>query len=159
MGIKISHAVRRKYTYVTTVLGEETFSFDDLKLVTEVERGKSLHFEKERLPLSLLGFVKAFTDRDLIVIRAGMDETLTQVATLHEMAHLLLNHPSAPTQTYEEWAQDGRKHESDIKRTYNNEDLCQENDAEALATLLYQCILRKETVLPEAAKDIYGWEH
>ncbi len=93
MKIKISDAVICKFTYVAAALGEEVFSFEDLKWFTEVERRKSLHFEKETLPLSLLGFVKAFTDRDLIVIRARMDETLTQLATLHEMAHLLLDHP------------------------------------------------------------------
>ena len=160
MKIKISEAVHYTYTQSTTVLGGEAFSFEGLRWFTELKRdNKSLHFEKEALPLSLLGFVKALIDRDLIVIRAGMDETLTEVATLHEMAHLLLNHPPTPTQTYKEWVQGGRKHESDIKRTYNNEDICRENDAEALATLLRGCILRKEAALPEVAKDIYGWEN
>lgn len=162
MEIKISDAVHYMYTYVTVTIALErdAFSFEDLRRFTEVERCKSLHFEKETLPLSLLGFVKAFPDRDLIVIRAGMEETLAQVATLHEIAHLLLNHPPAPTQTYEEWVQGGRKHEeSDSKRTHNNEDICRENDAEALATLLRRCILRKKAALPEGAKDIYGWKN
>jgi hypothetical protein len=166
MKMKISDDVRRTYKRVIVGLGE-TFSFKSLVVFTELERNnKPLRFEEVSGPLAVTGYVKPLKDMDLIETRAGMDEDRIKATRLHEIAHLLLCHideyPEGEehTETYEQWIRNGRKHESSLRRDHKNtedRDL-RENDAEALATLLLGCIIRKEAMPPPLAKDVY-WEN
>ncbi len=159
--MKVSDEVQRTYHRIFAHLGR-AFSFEELTLLTEGCRVKRLRFEQERTPLAITGCCVALQDVDLIITRMGMDEILTQTAKLHEIAHLLLGHvprfsDGSSTPTWEEF-QHRRESKNIVYRTHRTiYDDPREQDAETLATLLLDCISRKETVVPESAEDIHGW--
>ncbi|HEY7414492.1 MAG TPA: hypothetical protein VH593_04815 [Ktedonobacteraceae bacterium] len=155
----ISSTVRSAFQQIVKQLGQ-TFSWQDLTLLTASCRGKPLQFEQRDIPVAITGYCLALRDVDLIVTRAGMDDVLTWTAKLHEMAHLLLRHlpdcsygPLTPTYTAFRKAE----HRQGIVYRASEYDDPQERDAELLATLLLDCITQYETSLPKVARDIYGW--
>ncbi len=155
-----SDSVGNALHLVRSHLGK-TFSLQELLLFTAGCRGKKLLCEQKKLPMAITGYCLALQDVDLIVTRTGMDEILSRATQLHEVAHLLLRHlpslsygPTTPTyMAFQDFANlpSGAFHRDS---GYNDP---REQDAELLATLLLDCITRKESSLPEIAKDIHGW--
>ena len=157
---EISDSVQKVLHLITTHLGK-TFSLQDLILFTSACRGKKLIFEQKKVPNAITGYCLALQDVDLIVTRTGMDEILSRATELHEMAHLLLRHlPSlsygAATPTYAAFRDFQNPLAGTLHRDGGYADP-REQDAEMLATLLLDCITRKESSLSEIAKDIHGW--
>ncbi len=157
---EISDSVQNVLHLIMTHLGR-TFSLQELILFTAGCRGKKILFERKKVPVAITGYCLALQDVDLIVTRAGMDEILSRATELHEIAHLLLRHlpslsygPATPTYAaFRDFANppDGTFHRD------NRYDDPREQDAELLATLLLDCIARKEGSSPEIVKDIHGW--
>ncbi len=157
---EISNSVQNVLHLVMTHLGR-TFSLQELVLFTAGCRGKKILFEQKSIPVGVTGYCLALQDLDLIVTRAGMDEILSQATQLHEIAHLLLRHlptlsygPSTPTYAA---FRDFENPQDGIVHRDGGYDDPREQDAELLATLLLDCITRKESSLPEIVKDICGW--
>lgn len=158
--VEVSDAVQNALHLIVTHLGK-TFSLQELILFTAGCRGKKLLFEQKKVPVAITGYCLALQDVDLIVTRAGMDEILSRATELHEMAHLLLRHLPAlsygpATPTYAAFRDFEHPRHGTVHRDGGYDDP-REQDAELLATLLLDCITRKESSLPEVFKDVYGW--
>lgn len=160
--LKISDEVRRVFALVVQYLGE-SFSLQELTLFTGGCRGKTLLVEQMTIPVSLSGYCLALQDVDLVVTREGMDTILTQVATLHEIAHLLLRHiplcsDGSETPTYATFQGHYERYQHVVYRDNGSRyDDPHEQDAETLATLLLGCISHTGDTFSEVARDIYGW--
>lgn len=157
---EISGSVQNVLHLVMTHLGR-TFSLQELILFTAGCRGKKILFEQKSIPVAITGYCLALQDLDLIVTRAGMDDILSRATQLHEIAHLLLRHlPSLSfglsTPTYAAFRDFEYPLHGIVHRDGGYDDP-REQDAELLATLLLDCITRKESSLSEIARDIHGW--
>lgn len=113
------------------------------------------------MPVPMTGYCLALQDMDLICTRPGMDDILTRSVQLHEIAHLLLGHLPTLSQGDATLAYAAFRRQRDLgnalwRSLVDAYEAPHERAAETLGTLLLECILRDEIVVPRLARDLYG---
>jgi hypothetical protein len=156
----VEHDVQRAFNTVVQALGD-TFSFSALINFIELYRNKPLRIEEDAMPVPMTGYCLALQDMDLICTRPGMDDILTRSVQLHEIAHLLLGHLPTLSQGDATLAYAAFRRQRDLgnalwRSLVDAYEAPHERAAETLGTLLLECILRDEIVVPRLARDLYG---
>lgn len=162
MQSSLSSNVSKTFNTITIVLGT-SFSLRQLVRYVESWRQKILHIEPDVMPPGMTGYCVALLDLDLICVRSDLDAVLERISILHELAHFLLGHieqfsKGEKTPSYRSFIQ-RRDQETLIYRKRFFDALHyvdREQDAEALATLLFECIQRYENDLPDIIKNLHG---
>lgn len=122
---------------------------------------KPVRIEEDQMPIGMTGYCVALQDMDLICTRAGLDNTLTRAAQLHELSHLLLGHiprysTGTDTSTYATFIQRRDLQRADRRDYATAYDAPQERDAELLATHLFDGIRQYESSVPDIARYVHG---
>jgi hypothetical protein len=136
-----------------------TFSIDDLRSWLELVRGRKIHFfEVHHMPLGLFGvwMMAENQERDFVFFYEKVSPTHKLLIQLHELAHMILEHPTAsvimgeginPVQNVEDkafWAQALMR--STQSTRYDEE-------AEALARLILHEMKRHNPKLAPVSAD------
>jgi hypothetical protein len=135
--------VTRVYAEIIEDLGT-AFSWNMLLAQVTYKRNKPIHLEEVPLPVGVTGACFAFQDIDVIVVRKGLDPLRSLATRLHECAHLLLGHVRRLPVTYAEFLRNPDAKDALYRDRTTAYDLPHEADAETLATLLLECIERRE---------------
>jgi len=140
-----------------------------LLLLQKVYRKKELLIERIPMPADQGGECRALLDTDLIRLEEDLDEAQRHMVLLHEISHLFLNHIMQAPQTLSQFLSDSelspvlyRHNDSECDKETEgegNSSLHQiEQEAEALATLLYVRIFMAKTLVPLSARSIHERE-
>jgi hypothetical protein len=162
--------VRDTYEAISAALGDEYSIADVLLLLQKVYRKKDLLIERVRMPADQEGECRALLDTDLIRLEEDLDEAQKHMVLLHEISHLFLDHIVQAPQTLSQFLSESdlspvlyRNNDSECaKETDGEGDLSLhhiEQEAEALATLLYVRIFMTKTLVPLSARSIHEGEH
>lgn len=159
MSADVVHA----FQHITTLFGP-SFTIVDIIRYIEALRQKDIRIEHEGMPTGISGYCVSLRDVDLICIRHGLDHDRALLASLHELAHLLLGHIALHHNEQQVSYIEFTQHRSSanhppadcvMRSVYDNE---QEVAAETLATLLITGIYRQEQETPRLARLVYGDE-
>ena len=138
----------------------QDLSLDQLRGDVECYRNKPLLIEFDDMPTSMSGYVIPLEDVDLICTNPTLDDLLRQFAILHEMAHLLLYHVprsiDGPTSTYIDFIR-RRDLQHAIRSQIGAFDQPTEDEAEALATLLFDRISKAEGSVPLFSRRLFSY--
>jgi hypothetical protein len=161
--------VRDTFEAIRAALGDEYTMGDLLLLLQKVYRKKDLLIERIPMPADQEGECRALLDTDLIRLEEDLDEAQKYMVLLHEISHLFLDHIMQAPQTLSQFMS-----ESEVSPVlYRNNDIeCDketevegnlslhhiEQEAEALATLLYVRIFMTKTLIPLSARSIHERE-
>ena len=127
----------------------------------------NLLIERVPMPADQEGECRALLDTDLIRLEEDLDEAQKHMVLLHEISHLFLDHIVQAPQTLSQFLSDSemspvlyRNNDSECDK--GNEGNCSlhhiEQEAEALATLLYVRIFMAKTIVPLSARSIHERE-
>jgi hypothetical protein len=159
--------VRDTFEAISAALGDE-YTIDDLLLLLQkVYRKKDLLIERIPMPADQGGECRALLDTDLIRMEEDLDEAQRHMVLLHEISHLFLDHIIQAPQTLSQF-----RSNADVSPVlYRNNDVGSDNEtggnvslhhieqeAEALATLLYVRIFLAKTLVPRSARSIHERE-
>ena len=158
--------VRDTFEAIGAALGDE-YTIDDLLLLLQkVYRKKELLIERIPMPADQGGECRALLDTDLIRLEEDLDEAQRHMVLLHEISHLFLDHIMQAPQTLLQFMSDpevlpvlyrnndstcGKDIEAEEQRSLHHI----EQEAEALATLLYVRIFMAKTLIPLSARSIH----
>ena len=158
--------VRDTFEAIGAALGDE-YTIDDLLLLLQkVYRKKDLLIERIPMPADQGGECRALLDTDLIRLEEDLDEAQRHMVLLHEMSHLFLDHIMQAPQTLVQFMSEpevlpvlyrnndstcGKDIEAEEQRSLHHI----EQEAEALATLLYVRIFMAKTLIPLSARSIH----
>jgi hypothetical protein len=144
-----------------TANGNAELTFDRLREDVECYRNKPLLIEVDTMPVSMSGYVVGLKDVDLICTNPDLDDLLTSLTILHELAHLRLNHvpklsngPSTPT--YDEFIRHRDPKYAFLRSHSNGFEDVTEGDAELLATLLLEYMLNGVSSMPGLTRNFYS---
>jgi hypothetical protein len=158
--------VRDTFEAIGAALGDE-YTIDDLLLLLQkVYRKKELLIERIPMPADQGGECRALLDTDLIRLEEDLDEAQKHMVLLHEISHLFLDHIMQAPQTLSQFMSDSKispvlyrnndsggdkETEGEVKFSLHHI----EQEAEALATLLYVRIFMAKTLVPLSARSIH----
>jgi hypothetical protein len=158
--------VRDTFEAIGAALGDE-YTIDDLLLLLQkVYRKKELLIERIPMPADQGGECRALLDTDLIRLEEDLDEAQRHMVLLHEISHLFLDHIMQAPQTLLQFMSEpevlpvlyrnndstcGKDIEAEEQRSLHHI----EQEAEALATLLYVRIFMAKTLVPLSARSIH----
>ena len=158
--------VRDTFEAIGAALGDE-YTIDDLLLLLQkVYRKKELLIERIPMPADQGGECRALLDTDLIRLEEDLDEAQRHMVLLHEISHLFLDHIMQAPQTLVQFMSDPeglpvlyRNNDSTLGKDIEAEEQRSlhhiEQEAEALATLLYVRIFMAKTLIPLSARSIH----
>src|SRR5689334_10906254 len=98
----VSQEVAQLYAAIIEELSE-SFSWHLLLAHVAYMRNKPIRIEELALPIGVTGACFAFRDRDVIIVRKGLDPLRSLATRLHECAHLALGHVVRLPLTYAEF--------------------------------------------------------
>jgi hypothetical protein len=161
--------VRDTFEAISVALGDEYTISDVLLLLQKVYRKKDLLIERVPMPADQEGECRALLDTDLIRLEEDLDEAQKHMVLLHEISHLFLEHIMQAPQTLSQFMSNSeispvlyRHNDSECdKQTEGEGNLSLhhiEQEAEALATLLYVRIFMTKTLIPLSARSIHERE-
>ncbi len=162
--------VRDTFEAISAALGDEYTIDDVLLLLQKVYRKKDLLIERIPMPADQGGECRALLDTDLIRLEEDLDEAQRHMVLLHEISHLFLDHIMQAPQTLSQFLSDSelspvlyRHNDSECAKETEGEGNSAlhhiEQEAEALATLLYVRIFMTKTLVPLSARSIHEREH
>lgn len=162
--------VRDTFEAISIALGDEYTIDDVLLLLQKVYRKKDLLIERIPMPADQGGECRALLDTDLIRLEEDLDEAQKHMVLLHEISHLFLDHIMQAPQTLSQFLSDSelspvlyRHNDSECDKETEDEGTFSlhhiEQEAEALATLLYVRIFMTKTLVPLSARSIHEREH
>lgn len=160
--------VRRPFLRLTTEIGREAFSFDEIVAHVELWRCKPLRIEKDTMPVGMTGYGIGLRDCDLICVHPGLTSTQNLNVTLHELCHFLrgdiaLLAAGEKTPEYQQFVarRDGhvlitsRQFTREHGRFFSMYDDPHERDTEILARICLQCITHHNLLIPEVAANVF----
>jgi hypothetical protein len=140
----------------TEVLGHQ-FTEEDFVAYIRLWRKRELYFKRVPTPkewngIDWMGLCCAALDRDIILLRAGMDEILDCSTLGHEGGHLLSNHVEIVPMTAQQLLSSPQNLLKYVHFNTNDEPLdpgiaLKEAIANEIGLLFTQCLIRKRTSL------------